>query len=395
MIEYCIQSTVCSVLITELTCLRCGHRQAERPDSYLCDICGTGSAPSDAGVLDVGYDYDAAAAQLRDLAGTRDDVFRWAPVLPVDGTPAVLRTGGTPILELPLIAAEVGAARVVAKDETRNATRSLKDRATAVATARALAHGATDVYCASAGNAAISMAAFAAHAGLEAHAFIPHDASETRLDWLQRFGADIRRSGGDYGQAYDEAEEQRAKGWYSRNCAFNPFLVEGKKTAALELAEQLDWQPPDFVICAVGDACTLAAIGKGFREAREMGFTDRLPRLIGVQSAACQPLVPQDGPSALVAEAEPSTLAASIDVTEPRNRRRLVAELDASDGLMISVGDGEIATAQRDLARRSGAVVEFTSAAPLAALRRLAAHEPLAGATVALVMTGGRPDPNA
>ena len=141
------------------------------------------------------------------------------------------------------------------------------------------------MYCASAGNAAISLAGFAAHAGLRCHAFVPSYASATRLDWLRRFGAETHVSTGNYDQAFAEAEAAGAgHKWFSRNCAFNPFLVEGKKTCALEIAERLT---PDFLIAPVGDGCTLGAIGKGFREARELGWIDRLPRLIGVQARGC------------------------------------------------------------------------------------------------------------
>ncbi len=275
-------------------------------------------------------------------------------------------------------------ANVFLKDETRNPTRCLKDRATTIAMTLAAESGASAVYCASAGNAAISLAAFAAHRGIRCHAFVPSYASPVRLDWLKRLGAHLHVSTGNYDQAFQEAEQAGCEhGWYSRNCAFNPFLVEGKKTCGLEIAAEI---APDVVIAPVGDGCTLGAIGKGFREAREMGMITRLPRLIGVQAQGVQPMVARfSGKSA----PEGETAAASIAVRRPRNALRLLRELKVSNGEMIAVSDSQIESAQKLLAEEAGLVAEFTSAATLAALAQM---KSLAGKSVVLVITGGRVD---
>jgi threonine synthase len=391
-------ATVQEPLVVHLECLRCGRIHDGARDGYLCKACGYGSGPSDAGVLDVRYDYARARERLFDgrrIRSDRTDLFRYLPLLPVARVPDMQRAGGTALFPAPRLAVDLGLRHLTLKDETRNPTRALKDRATAVGVARAAERGYTDIVCASAGNAAISMAGFAANIGLRAHAYVPHNASEVRLDWLRRFGAEVYRSTGDYDFAYDEAEAMRAQGWYSRNCAFNPYLVEGKKTAALEIAEQLDWRVPDLVVCPVGDACTLGAIGKGFRELAEMGVTDRLPRLVGIQAAGTRPLVDRfltehngwpQGPD------EADTAAASMNVKHPRNAKRLLNEIDATDGVLLAVDDDAIAAAQGELAERAGIVAEFTSAATLAGLRRLAELESLEGRTATLVITGGRLD---
>lgn len=351
--------------------------------AYLCPACGTGGgeAGNDPGVLDVRYDY---AAARKDPFRSRNDVFRYLPLLPADCPEMVLPAGATPLAPVPRLASRLGLAALYLKDETRNPTRCLKDRATAIGVALAIRAGAKDLYCASAGNAAISLAGFAAHAGLRCHVFVPSYASATRLDWLRRFGADLRVSTGNYDQAFAEAEQAgAANGWYSRNCAFNPFLVEGKKTCSLEIAEAIQ---PDFVVAPVGDGCTLGAIGKGFREARELGIIDRLPRLIGAQAAGVQPMVARFHGSG--DEGDGETGAASIAVRRPRNALRLLRELEISGGEMVAVSDEEIARAQRDLAECAGMVAEFTSAATLAALGKL----DLRGQTGVLVITGGRVD---
>lgn len=385
---------------TALRCLRCGAVEQPGSESYLCRQCGVGADPTDAGVLDVQYDYAAVRTRLFGggrtlLDGGHRDLFRYLPLLPLDGRGPVPPVGSTPLYEASALAASAGVATLLLKDETRNPTRAHKDRATAVGVTRARAQGYADIVCASSGNAAISMAGFAAFAGMRAHAFVPNAASEVRLAWLRRYGAEVRRSEGDYDVAFDEAEQMRAQGWYSRNCAYNPFLVEGKKTLGLEIAEQLGWQTPDLIVCPVGDACTLAAIGKAFRELAEMGVVDRLPRLIGIQAAAMQPAVERlrarRGEPAPEPPADAPTVAASIDVVHPRNLLRLLLELDEA-GTLLAVEEHEIAAAQRDLAEHAGLVAEFTSATTLAGLRKLAAQESLDGTTAVLVITGGRPD---
>ena len=251
--------------------------------------------------------------------------------------------------------------------------------------------GHSDVYCASAGNAAISLAGFSAHAGLNCHVFLPRIASRTRINWLRRYGANVHISTGNYDQAFTESEQTGAeRGWYSRNCALNPFLVEGKKTCAFEIAEDLAGIAPDWVICASGDGCTLGAIGKGFREMCEVGLLDRPPQLVGVQADAMQPMVRRfHGRPEIDAG---KTEAQSIAVRKPRNAVRLLNEINASDGTMMAVPDVEIAAAQEKLATDAGLVVEFTSAATLAALARLAEERSLDGQSAVLIITGGRLD---
>lgn len=374
--------------VTGLRCIRCGKAAAFDRAAYLCPSCGE-SQDGDAGILDVEYDYELVRDRLAAAGGTDNGIFRFLPLLPLAGPAPVLPAGNTALVPAPRLARRLGLAALHLKDETRNPTRCLKDRSTAVGVALALEQGVRSVYCASAGNAAISLAGFAAHAGLDCHVFVPNRVSEVRLDWLRRFGATVHVSAGNYDQAFAESEAAgRAGGWYSRNCAYNPFLVEGKKTAALEIGEQLAFDSPDAVIAPVGDGCTLAALGKGFRELREIGRTTRVPALIGVQAEGVQPLVRRFRSEPIAEEGE--TRAASISVRRPRNAMRLLRELASGGGELLAVSDDEAAAAQRELAEDAGIVAEFTSATTLAALHRCAGD--LRGMRVVLVITGGRAD---
>jgi threonine synthase len=380
-----------SPFITELRCFRCDASYAPDPWAYECPSCAA-QPGLDPGILEVRYADEAygALAAARTDAGT-PGMARFGAVLPVSMVGPSLAPGGTPLVPAPRLAKALGLAALYLKDETRNPTRCLKDRATAVAMAGARAAGATTMYAASAGNAAISLAGFCANAGMPCHVYVPSYASAVRLDWLRRFGATVHVSTGDYDQAFDEAEaDARGQGWFSRNCALNPYLVEGKKTVALEIGDQLGGVAPDVVVAPVGDGCTLGAAGKGFRELLHAGRLDRLPRLIGAQAAAVQPLVERT--RGMRAPAESSSQASSILVRRPRNALRLERELEASGGTMVAVTDAAIAAAQRRLAEEGGLVCEFTSASTLAALLRLAESETLAGKTAVLVVTGGRTD---
>jgi threonine synthase len=374
---------------TALSCFRCGGVRPFDPGAYLCPKCGAGEG--DPGILEVRYDYAAARAEFVRRRDARRDVFRYSALLPVsDSAVPLLPAGGTPLVPAPRLARRYGLKALHLKDETANPTQCLKDRATAVGVAMAAARGHDTMFCASAGNAAISLAGFCAHAGMAAHVWVPARASEVRLAWLHRFGATVHVSAGDYDHAFGESEvEGPARGWYSRNCAFNPFLVEGKKTVAFEIAEQLGGRAPELLLAPVGDGCTLGAAGKGFRELREMGITDTIPRLVGVQAEAMRPLVRRFRGEPEEEEAG-SSRAASIDVRRPRNARRLLAELSASGGTMLAVPDAEIERAAALLAGEGGMTAEFTSAASLAGLARLAEAESLEGRTAVLLVTGGR-----
>ncbi|GAC1510998.1 MAG: threonine synthase [Ktedonobacteraceae bacterium] len=380
---------------THLRCLRCGTTAPLDPRAYLCPSCGPGNATFDPGTYDVQYDYEAAAESF--IAQTKrprayHDIFRFLPLLPVAEPGQVLPAGGTPLVSAPRLAGRFGLKALYLKDETRNPTRCLKDRATAIALTIAQSEGYQDLYCASAGNAAISLAGFCAQQGLTCHAFVPHHASATRLEWLQRYGAHVHISEGNYDQAFAEAElAGQENDWYSRNCAYNPYLVEGKKTAAFEIAEQLEWRAPDLVVAPVGDGCTLGALGKGFRELISIGLTTQLPRLLGIQSERVQPVVQRYYGEPVDPE-EHETEAASIAVHHPRNFLRLRAELDASSGSMLAVSDEEMHIAQSILSCEAGVVAELTSATTFAGLIRLSSIKNLQGQTAVLVITGGRPD---
>jgi threonine synthase len=324
------------------------------------------------GILDVSYDLDRVrtAWNAKPLAARLRNQWRYAELLPLE--PTAVRydwpVGFTPIVDSPRLAQHLGVRQILLKDEGRNPTGSFKDRSSAVGVSHALQVGAKTIACASTGNAASSLAGHAALAGLPAYIFVPHTAPEPKVAQLQVFGATVFAVNSSYDDAYDLCTKVCQEfGWYNRNCAINPVLVEGKKTAGLEIAEQsADFGGvPDWVAVSVGDGCTIAGIWKGLCTMRGLGVIDRLPRLLGVQAAQVKPIGYALQHGELPKEEHGKTIADSIDVHVPRNWRKAVRAIQQADGVILTASDEAILDAMR-LAGRHGVFAEPAAAAALA-----------------------------
>lgn len=374
--------------VRHLECVRCGRTYAPDPWRQTCEDCGI------RGILDVVFDYDLLAARWdRSQVDRSTDptLWRFLPLVPVDpATPRPpLRTGGTPLIPAPRLAEHLGLSRVWVKDEGNNPTGSLKDRASAVAVVKAQEAGARVVACASTGNAASSLAGHAASMGMQAVIFVPNYAAQGKVAQLLLYGATVLSVQASYTAAYDLNQEAvRRYGWYNRNCAVNPYLVEGKKTAGLEVAQQLGWQAPDWVAVSVGDGCTIAGIYKGFAELHRLGWIPRVPRMLGVQAAGARALYDYYHTGRWVAGGE-DTIADGIAVGLPKNADKAVRALRESGGAMVLVSDDEIRAAQKLLAALTGVFGEPAAAAALAGLVR-ALDEAVVerGASVVVMVTG-------
>jgi threonine synthase len=328
-------------------------------------------------------------------------MWRYAELLPVRPPAAPhspLAVGGTPIVDAPSLARHLGVARVVIKDDGRNASGCLKDRASAIGVTLALADGRAAIACASTGNAAASTAMLAAAVGLNAVVFVPERTSTGKLAQLRASGAAVCRAGGSYDDVWDLCSEVADRaGWLNRNCAVNPYLVEGKKTAGLELAEQLGADVPDWVAVGVGDGCTIAGIGRGLIEAHAAGLIPRLPRLLGVQPEGVQPIVRAFREGTAPFTAAPQTLADGLNVGRPRNAAKALRAVRALAGDLVAVSDEAIVDAIGWVARRSGVLAEPASAAAFAGVAAARASGVIAPAeSVCVINTGtGLKDPAA
>ena len=360
-------------LVTQLQCVACGrvHRvEAEQFGEQVWMTCADCDAGE--GILDVHYDMEAVAAAWSrcPLASRQNNHWRYAELLPLEpsAVPHHWQVGGTPVIDTPRLASQLGLKQVLLKDDGRNPSASFKDRASSVGVAHALQVGAETVACASTGNAATSLACHAALAGLRAKIFVPHTAPEPKLAQLLLYGATVYAVQGTYDEAYQLCNAACQQfGWYNRNCAINPVLVEGKKTAGLEIAEQsADYGGvPDWVAVSVGDGCTIAGIWKGLREMKSLGVIDRLPRLLGVQAAEVAPIKTAVETDALPLPGDGKTMADSIDVQTPRNWRKATNAIRDSDGMVVTVSDSQIIAAMR-LSGQHGVFAEPAAAAALA-----------------------------
>jgi threonine synthase len=335
---------------------------------YTCPVCG--------GVLDVKYDYDSIASSVSHATLRADpeiSIWRYEPFLPVDpGSPRPrLRVGGTPLYSSEALASELGLASVLVKDDGMNPTASLKDRASAVAVARAMEAGATTISCSSTGNAASSLAGSAASVGMRAVIFVPERAPAGKIAQLLIFGAVVVRVEGSYEDAFNLSSEAiRVYGWYNRNAAINPYMLEGKKTVSFEICEQMGFDVPDWVAVSVGDGCTVAGVWKGFREFHKVGLISRTPRILGVQAEGSNPISTAFRTGRRVEPGREDTIADSIAVAVPRNPDKALAAIRESGGTMVDVSDEEILDAMRLLGRTAGVFGEPAGVAGLAGLRR-------------------------
>jgi threonine synthase len=207
---------------------------------------------------------------------------------------------------------------------------------------------------------------------MESVIFVPASAPAPKIAQLQIYGATVVLVEGSYDQAYDLCiEASRRFGWYQRSTGYNPFTREGKKTAALEIAEQLNWNVPDKVIVAIGDGNIISGLWKGFNDLHRIGLIDRLPQMIGVQSETASAIVDAANGDGLVREGPAHTIADSINVGKPRDATMAVRAIQDSEGRGVKVSDGEILAAIPKLARETGVFVEPAAAAAYAGFMNL------------------------
>jgi threonine synthase len=358
-----------------LRCVLCGAEYGTDEVLYVCPQHG------DEGILDVLYDYDLVGSRLtrEGLASNHDySIWRYALLLPIDedSPRPPLQVGWTPLYHAQRLGERLGLSHLYLKDDGRNPTASFKDRASAVGVVKALELGYETITCASTGNAASSLAGLAASVGLKSVIFVPERAPQAKVAQLLIFGARVIMVQGTYDQAFDLClEAAREYPWYSRNTAYNPYLSEGKKTAALELCEQLDWEAPDRVLVSVGDGCIIGGLWKGLKDLLALGFIDHLPQLVGVQAEGAAPLVRawEEG-SEEIKPLVPDTLADSISVGQPRDRVKALRAVRETGGQYVAVSDDEILEAMRQLGREAAVFAEPAGATGFAGLSKLVAQ---------------------
>ena len=367
-------------------CVKCGREYEAVPNLTNCE-CG--------GILDIIYDYDYIKTNLtKEKLAAREDrsMWRYRELLPVEETTpnTPLRVGWSPLYETDRLAKELGIAKLWVKDDGQNPTASLKDRASAMAVAKAQEAGAKVIACSSTGNAASSLAGNAAAAGLKTYIFVPSRAPKGKVAQLMTFGATVVSVQGSYEDTFELSKQAIDRwGWYNRNAAINPYLSEGKKTVGLEIMEQLNWEVPDYIAISVGDGCTIAGLWKGLKDLYAIGFIDKLPRLISAQAEGCCPLNRAIANNEDWYPMEENTLADSIAVGVPRNADKALMAIRESNGIVVNVSDEEIMAAQKILGRTCGVFGEPAGVTGTAGIKKLCEQGKLPkDAKIVSVVTG-------
>lgn len=356
--------------VHHLECVNCGARYEPTGELYTCT-----RPDCDSGILEVHYDYDRIQAAFDEpLDGRIESQWKYRAFLPVPGDASVvtLDEGGTPLLPAPNLSSDLGVELHV-KDDARNPTGCLKDRATSISVTNARSLGHSVVTCASTGNAAASLAAYAARAAVDCRIFIPETTPTGKVVQPLVSGADVLAVDGSYDDAYDlSVAVTESLGWYNRNAAINPFQIEAKRTVGFEIAEQTRGDAPDWVVVSMGDGCTVAGAWKGLKEFADLGYVDEIPRILGVQPVGASAI--HDAFHGDDATGPADTLVDSVAVERPRNVVKAVRAIRESGGSTVTVSDDAVLEAERTLASTEGVFAEPGGAAPVAGVRKAVAR---------------------
>ena len=379
--------------VSYFQCSQCGRKYEPEKVTYTCLACG--------GNLDTHFSFEANPAEVNQaeiLESREASLWRYAPLLPVpdvgfENTP-LHRVGLTPVYQPESLRKELGLKKLFIKDESCNPSASFKDRASAIVVSRAIEAGIDTIIAASTGNAGAAMACMAASVGKRAIILAPRSAPPAKIAQLLTFGAQVVLIDGSYDDAFDlSISASNEFGWYNRNTGYNPYTVEGKKTAGLEIWEQVLRNLPsdnDFnVFIPVGDGNILSGVAKGFLDLLALGWIKKLPRLIGVQaegSAAIYNAFVQKSDQVKAVKA--TTIADSISVDLPRDGLRALNRVRQSNGFFITVSDEQILAAIPKLGS-AGIFVEPAAAAAYAGLMQSLETNQINPTTPALVLATG------
>ncbi len=354
----------------ELYCIACGRRVREEESTTRCPSCRS--------PLDVRFDYDHIHSRLNrySLRNSPIKAMKYLDFYPIENLNLVvsLDEGGTPLYRCRRLGEATGFSRLYIKNEGANPTGVFKDRGTMVELSKAKESGAKAICVASTGNMAASVAAYASIAMLPCYVLVPEGTAIGKMAQALSYGARLLQIRGTYNDAFRLTEEMSER-YHFYLAGDYAFRVEGQKSQAFEIVEQLDWQVPAVVIVPMGFGTNIAALWKGFREFYDMGLTDRLPRLIGVQPEGCSPIVAawSQGQEKITPVERPDTVCSAVAAGDPLDGPKALRAIRESGGCALSMSDGEILEAQQLLARLESIFVEPAGAIPIAALQPLLA----------------------
>jgi threonine synthase len=327
------------------------------------------------------YDLDGARRWPREsLPDRAPNMWRYRELMPLfaDESPVSLGEGFTPLIHATRLGARLGLDGLYVKDESLNPTNSFKARGQSAAITRARALGVTTVSVPSAGNAGNAMAAYAACAGLQAKVFLPRDVKTPFIRECRLYGADVTLVEGVITDAARAANDAGASlGWYDVSTLKEPYRIEGKKTMAYELAEQLQWEWPDWIVYPTGGGTGMVGMWKAFEEIEHLGWVrrGRRPRMVSVQAEGCAPIVRafESGTENATPWENPATVADGLRVPRAIGDFLILRAVRESKGTALTVSDRAMVDGMLELGSAEGISAAPEGGAALAAIRTLVA----------------------
>ncbi|MCK9225753.1 MAG: threonine synthase [Candidatus Muirbacterium halophilum] len=370
-------------------CVECGKTFEGNKSLYVCDDCSEHQKPGGEtrGVLKIKYNTKNKKTVeniFKDKSGKRN-IYRYLDILPIENPIHIskLDVGNSAIYEF-------GSQELYIFDDTRNPSCSYKDRASILVAAKALDFKKHDIIAASTGNAASSMACISASISkLRCILCVPEKAPQAKITQMQMFGATVVKVKGSYDDAFElSLKLSEAFEYYNRNTAFNPFTIEGKKTAALEMFDHFGRNLPDYIFVSVGDGCIISGIYKGFEDLKEFGLIEKIPVIVSCQAQGSSVINKAVKSGKIVQDNNASTVADSILVCAPRNSVMAVKYIREYNGKTVDVTDCEILNSIQKLASSTGVFAEPAGACAYAGFLKFKSEGKLKDKRSLCVITG-------
>jgi len=344
----------------QLRCTGCGRIYTLDPRMWRC-ACGS--------PLDLQFKPVIIKDQIRKRPPT---LWRYREVLPIEEEEHFLSLGEG---MTPLVPLEYHGCSVLIKVDYLYPTGSYKDRGAAVLISKAKEMGVDAVVEDSSGNAGCAIAAYCARGKIACEIFVPESTSKGKLEQIRSYGATLRRVEGTREMTAEATRKAASATYYASHC-WNPYFLHGTKTFAYEVWEQLRWRAPDTVVLPVGHGTLLLGAYLGFKELKEAGLIQTVPRLIGVQAVSCAPLYQafERGTEEVPPLGDTETLAEGIAISNPVRGRQILQALRETGGLVLAVREEEIGDALKEMGR-NGFFIEPTSAATMAGLKQYLLHK--------------------
>ncbi len=375
------------VLAKSFICVKCGKIHKPEENLVHCKKCG--------GPLDIDYDYKKIEDLIVKESFLREQIWHWKywmfyPLINISKK-VTLMEGGTPLLKSRYFSDKNK--EVWFKFEGMNPTGSFKDRGTTVEVSKAVELGMKEVCCASTGNMGASVAAYCARAGIKCKIFLPERiaVSSLKIKQIKTYGAEIVRIKGEYSNAAKECESY-AKRSGSYLMGDYSYRGEGQKSVGFEIADQMNWKVPDYIVCPMGNGTLIYATWDSFNDLKKIKIIDKLPKMVGVQAKGCCPIVDafKNKKKTVDPVDSPNTIATAIECGDPLDGQKALKALRDSKGLVEKVSDEDMLKTLKLLGNKDGLYVEPSGAASLTGLLKL---NKLKGTIVCILTGHGLKDP--